>query len=134
MEDILYKDLSYKLNGILFKAQNILGTKFQEKHYLKTACALLQAENILYAIEVPFQIKVNGFIVGSFRADLVVDGKILLELKTTDRLTNDHKMQLLRYLQALNLRLGLLVNFRIRPLTILRVVNKNGADGLPLAK
>ncbi len=123
MGDIIYKDLSFRLNGILFAVQNKLGTKFQEKHYLKAVCAYLDAENISYATEVPLQVEINGIIIGKFRADLIVENTILAELKVTDRLTIDHKMQMLRYLEALNLRLGLLINFRIRPLQIWRVPN-----------
>ena len=122
MEVIQFKDLSYKVNGILFETQNTLGTKFQEKHYSKTICVYLDQLGIPYATEVPFEIRVNGQIIGKFRADLIIDNKILIELKATDRLTKDHKLQMLRYLQALDLKLGLLVNFRISPLQIWRVV------------
>ena len=120
-EGILYKDLSYQLNGILFAVQNTLGTKFQEKHYLKTICIYLDEPHIPYKTEVAFPVTINGNLIGNFRADLIIDNKILIELKATDRLTKDHKLQMLRYLEALNLKLGLLANFRIRPLQIWRV-------------
>ncbi len=123
MGDIIYKDLSFQLNGILFTTQNKLGTKFQEKHYSKAICAYLDEQDIPYKTEFPFDVKINNTIIGKFRADLIVDNKILIELKVTDRLTIDHKMQMLRYLEALDLRLGLLVNFRIRPLQIWRIPN-----------
>lgn len=121
--ELIHKELSYKLNGIFFAVQNKLGTKFQEKHYFKAVCSLLKEENLPHQTEVGFQIKFNDEILGSFRADLIVDNKILVELKTTDYLTSDHKQQLLRYLDALNLKLALLVNFRTRPLQIWRLVN-----------
>ncbi len=123
MGDIIYKDLSFQLNGILFTTQNKLGTKFQEKHYSKAVCAYLDEQHIPYKTELPFEVKINNTVIGKFRADLIVDNKILIELKVTDRLTIDHKMQMLRYLEALDLKLGLLVNFRIRPLQIWRVTN-----------
>jgi len=123
MGEIIYKELSYQLNGILFKTQNTIGTKFQEKHYQKTVCALLDELLIPYETEVPLEIRVNNKLIGNFRADVVIDNKILIELKVTDRLTIDHKMQMLRYLEALNLKLGLLVNFRMRPIQIWRVTN-----------
>lgn len=123
MERIIYKDLCYQLNGILFNVQNTLGTKFQEKHYAMAVCAYLDELRIPYTTEFPFTVKVKQRILGSFRADLIVEKKILIEFKTADRLTVDHKMQMLRYLEALNLRLGLLVNFRLRPLQIWRVLN-----------
>ena len=122
MTDLIEKDLSYKLNGIFFAVQNKLGTKFQEKHYLKAICSLLKEQKIPFKTEVSFKLNFNNEPLGSFRADLIVDDKILVELKTVDRLTNDHKLQILRYLQVLNLELALLVNFRLRPLQIIRVI------------
>lgn len=123
MSEIIYPDLSYKLNGILFAVQNKLGTKFQEKHYQKAICMLLEEQNILFQKEVSFDLEFNGAPLGKFRADLVIDNKILIELKAVDRLTTEHKQQILRYLEALKLKLALLVNFRIRPLQIRRIVN-----------
>jgi len=123
MSDILYKDLSYKLNGILFEVQNKLGTKFQEKHYQKAICSLLKKQNIPFQTELSFNLDFDGEPLGKFRADLVIDSKILVELKAADRLTSENKQQTLRYLEALKLNLAPLVNFRIRPLQIWRIVN-----------
>ncbi|MSU75123.1 MAG: GxxExxY protein [Candidatus Magasanikbacteria bacterium] len=123
MGGIIYQELSYQLNGVLFDVQNKLGTKFQEKHYVKAVCAFLKSKSISYVAEASLHVVIDGVVIGDFRADLVVDNKIVIEFKATDRLTKDHKIQLLRYLEALNLRLGLLVNFRVRPLQIWRVTN-----------
>ena len=123
MGEILYKELCYQLNGILFDIQNTLGTKFQEKHYSKAICSTLQHLHIPYETEKSFTIEIQGQIIGSFRADLIIDNKVLIELKATDKLTTDHKLQMLRYLKALDLRLGLLVNYRIRPLQIWMIPN-----------
>ena len=121
--ELIHKELSYTLNGVLFAVQNKLGTKFQEKHYVKAVCIMLKELEIAYQTEVPLLVKFSGEVLGNFRADLVVDNKILIEFKAVDYLTSDHRMQLLRYLQSLNLRLALLVNFRMRPLQVRRVVN-----------
>lgn len=123
MEGILYKELSYELNGIFFEIQNSLGTKFLEKHYSKILCSYLDKHNIKYQTEVPFSVKIESVTIGNFRADIIVDNKILIELKAVDHLNIDHKMQTLRYLESLNLKLGLLVNFRTRPLQIWRIIN-----------
>lgn len=116
-------DLCYKIRGLLFKVQNDLGTKFQEKHYSKGLCALLDNDRIKYKTEVPFTLSYNGIELGKFRADIVVENKILLELKTADYLTSDHIKQTIRYLEALNLPIGYVVNFRIRPIQIKRLIN-----------
>lgn len=122
MAELIYKDLSYKLNGILYDVQNKLGTKFQEKHYLKAVCANLKEEKIPFKVEFPFRVEYGGELLGNFRADLIVNDKILIEFKATDRLTSDHKKQIIRYLDSLDLELALLVNFRIRPLQVWRIL------------
>lgn len=123
MSELIHKNLSFKLNGIFFEVQNKLGTKFQEKHYQKAICALLEKNNINFKTEAPIELEFDGKIIGKFKTDLIIDDKILIELKATDYLTSDHKQQLLRYLQALKLNLALLINFRQRPLQVWRVVN-----------
>lgn len=117
------KELSYTIRGLLFKIQNDIGTKFQEKHYLRALCALLDKLQIPYQIEVPFTLTYNGIILGKFRADIIIAQAILLELKVVDYLTTDHFKQTLRYLESLNLPIGYVVNFRKRPLDIRRIVN-----------
>ncbi|MCG2693919.1 GxxExxY protein, partial [Candidatus Parcubacteria bacterium] len=87
MADLIHKDLSYKLNGIFFEVQNKLGTQFQEKHYQKAICLLLEKNSIPFEAEVPIEVKFEGKTLGRFKADIVVDKKILLELKTADKLT-----------------------------------------------
>lgn len=125
MEGMSLDELSFNVRGILFKIQNDLGTKFQEKHYLKALGALLDLEKIKYKTEVPFSISYGGIKLGDFRADIVIENLILLELKTTDYLTKDHLKQTVRYLEALNLPLAYVVNFRIRPLQIKRLFNSS---------
>ncbi|MBU2542876.1 GxxExxY protein [Patescibacteria group bacterium] len=123
MEEIIYKDLSYVINGICYKVQNKLGTKFQEKHYVRAVCALMHKEGIAFVVEVPFTVTFEGEFMGKFRADMIVDNKILIEFKTVPFLTDEHKQQTIRYLKALDLRLGLIINFRVYPLQIIRVPN-----------
>ncbi len=122
MSNLILPELSYKLNGIFFEVQNKLGTKFQEKHYVKAICSLLQEMGIAFKVEVPFRVMFKEQDLGLFKADLVVDEKILVEVKVVDRLTVDHRQQIIRYLDALTMPLGILVNFRVRPLQIMRLV------------
>lgn len=123
MAELIFKELSYKLNGILFEVQNKLGTNFQEKHYQRAICSLLEKNKINFAEEVPIEVSFEGKILGKFKADLIIDNKILIELKATDRLTSEHRQQILRYLKATKIKLALLINFRKRPLQIWRIVN-----------
>jgi len=123
MTEIIYKDECKEIYGLLFKIQNELGTNFQEKHYQKAFESLLIQNSISYKKEVPISVEYGQKIIGNFAADFVVKDKILLEFKCAPRVTDDHIKQVLRYIQALNLKLGLIVNFRVRPLKPLRVLN-----------
>lgn len=123
MEGILYQKECYILNGILFKIQNDLGTKFLERHYQRALEAKLLECKIPYQKEFPIDVYYANKLLGKFYADFVVWDKIIIELKTTNFITNENIKQMLRYLESTKLQLGLLVNFRIRPLQIKRIIN-----------
>lgn len=120
-----HKELTYKIRGILFQVQNDLGTKFQEKHYQKAVAAQLKLNKLEFKKEAPALIDYYGQTLGNFRIDFMIENTVGLELKTTDRLTSEHRQQALRYIEALRIPIILIANFRIRPLQIIRVVNSN---------
>lgn len=120
---VIYPDLCYALNGIFFQVQNDLGTKFKEKHYCIAIAKLLDEVRIKYRREVQFTLTYHGEKLGLCKIDFIIEDCIVIEAKVVDRLTSDHFQQTLRYLDAQNLKLALLVNFRIRPLQIRRIIN-----------
>ena len=111
MADVVYKELSYEIMTAVFEVHNILGSGFLEKVYER---ALLQ-ELTLRGLRVETQKQIRVFYkdmdIGTYVADLVVNGKILLELKAVESLSNLHKAQVLNYLKATGFKLGLLINF-----------------------
>lgn len=123
MAEIIYKEDCKEIYGLLFKVQNDLGTNFQEKHYQKAFEGLLVKNNIAYKKEAPIKVSYENKLLGNFSADFIVKDKILLEFKCAPRLSQDHIKQVLRYIQAINLRMGLIVNFRNYPLRPVRVLN-----------
>lgn len=123
MAEIIYKEDCREIYGLLFKVQNDLGTNFQEKHYQKAFEGLLIKNNIPYKREVLVVVKYENKLLGNFFADFVIRDKIILEFKCLPRITQDHLKQVLRYIQAINLKLGLIVNFRNYPLKPMRVLN-----------
>lgn len=123
MTEIVYKEECRQIYKLLFELQNELGTNFQEKHYQRGFEAKLIKENYEYKKEAPLRINYEGKLLGKFFLDFVVFDKIIIEFKTTERLTNEHLKQMLRYLEASNMKLGLVVNFRKRPLRPMRVLN-----------
>lgn len=110
-QEILYKDLSYKIVGLAFEAHRELGFGFLEKVYENALMVLFQENGIKANQQVPILVPFHGQIVGEYIADIVVEDSIILELKALDRISEIHKAQTLNYLKATNYRLALLINF-----------------------
>lgn len=114
---LLYPELSYQINGILFQVHNELGKYCKEKDYGDLAEKYFQKNNIKYRREA--NIEVGGAV---HRVDFMVEEKIALELKAKRVITKDDYFQIKRYLNHLNCSLGIIVNFRdsfIKPRRIL---------------
>jgi len=122
-EKLIYPELSYMLMGILFEVHNKLGTKYQEKHYQKAVETKLKELNIPYAREKQVKVEFNGENIGDFFVDFVIDKKIILELKKIWKITQDDIKQVLRYLDALNLKLAIIANFKHKRLEYRRILN-----------
>ena len=123
MAELVYPKESYILNRIFFDIQNDLGTKFQEKHYSRAFESHLIKKNIPYQKEVLINIYYQDQFLGRFFVDFIIWNKIIIELKATPINKSEYLKQIQRYLEAKNMKLGLLVNFGIRPIKTLRILN-----------
>src|SRR3989338_2659024 len=112
MNNLIYPEESYLLNGIFFDVQNNLGKNLQEKHYQRALKAKFIENKIPFKQEVLIELRYKDIEVGKFYADFVVYDRIVIEIKTTPIITPDHIKQILNYLESGNYRLGLIVNFR----------------------
>lgn len=119
---ILYKELGYQVQGILREVHSSLGPGFREKTYQRAVIRALQQQGIPFETEKPIDIVFRGQVIDQYRLDLVVDGKIILELKAVDELHPRFEAQLLSYLKASVLHLGILVNFGSDKLHIVRKI------------
>ncbi len=117
-KEFLYGNLSYTLNGILFLVHNELGRFCREIQFANLIELKLKEKNIRYQREV----SINGT---NNVVDFIIEDAIVLELKAKPFLTKDDYYQIKRYLQATNLELGILVNFRARYLSPKRILNPN---------
>ncbi|MBC7073929.1 GxxExxY protein [Candidatus Parcubacteria bacterium] len=115
--------MSYILMGILFEVHNKLGTKYQEKHYQRAIEIKLKELKIPYQKELGIDINFGKEKIGKLFIDFVIANKIILEVKKTPAITKDHIKQVLRYLNALNLKLGIITNFQHKKLEYKRVIN-----------
>ncbi len=111
MPDVIYKDLSYKIMSAVFEVHNILGVGFLEKVYENALLKELALRGLRVEVQKEIKVFYKEGAVGLYFADLVVNGEILLEIKAVDNLSNLHKAQVLNYLKATGLKLGLLINF-----------------------
>jgi GxxExxY protein len=111
IENIIYKDLSYKIIKLALEVHNELGCGFLEKVYENALIILLDGENIPARQQAPADVYFQGKVVGQYFADILVDNKLILELKTVDVIANIHKAQVLNYLRSTGLKLGLILNF-----------------------
>ena len=120
--NIIYRNLSYQIMGAIFEVHKELGPGFLESVLEK---ALIE-EFTKKAIKVETQRVINviykGKKIGVHRLDLVVEGKVVVELKTVERFSTYHTAQLLSYLKASGHKLGILVNFSKAKVEYRRVV------------
>jgi len=122
-DKVLYKELSYRVVGCAQQVHTVLGPGFPEYVYHRALCLELVKEKIPFASEVELEVAYEGVVCGQFRADIVVDEKIILELKAVEEIISKHTAQLLAYLKASDLSLGILMNFSNTRLQTKRVVN-----------
>lgn len=117
--------ISEKIIGCAFNVSNTLGAGFLEKVY-HNALMVELIDNGLYAEkEKAISISYKNKIVGEYYADILVNNQIIVELKAVKTLNEIHQAQLLNYLKATNLHLGLLINFGTPKVQIKRMVNGN---------
>ena len=125
--EIIYKELSYKVQGILMEARRIYGPGHKEKIYCNTIEELLQKDEINYRREFSINIHspLTGKIVGTYRPDFIIDNKIILEVKAVDIVPRNLVDQIYSYLKVSDFELGIFVNFRSPKLYIKRVILTN---------
>ncbi|MFH1007651.1 MAG: GxxExxY protein [Candidatus Latescibacterota bacterium] len=112
MEELLYKDLTEKIREAAFQVHKYFGNGFLEKVYENALAYRLRQLDLACQQQVPLKVYFeNNVIVGEYFADLVVEEKIIIELKAIQDLEKIHYAQLKHYLKATRFRLGLLINF-----------------------
>ncbi len=105
------QDLTEKILRCAFAVHNTLGAGFLERVYSNALAVELRACGVNLIQELPLKIEYRNTIVGDYIADLVVDGRVLVELKACASLDPVHTAQILNYLRASGIHVGLLLNF-----------------------
>ncbi len=110
-----HSELTEKTIGVFYDVYNELGHGFLESTYAQALVVALEESGLSTAREVPVPVWFRGRKVGQYYADLIVEGVVLLELKAARTLDSAHEAQLLHYLRATEIEVGLLLNFGLRP-------------------
>lgn len=111
----LYKEKTESIIAGFFKVYNTLGFGFLEKVYEKALRIELKNRGHSVQTQFPITVYYGNHNVGSYFADLLIDDKIILEIKTAESLGKEHESQLINYLKATEYEIGLLLNFGRKP-------------------
>jgi GxxExxY protein len=113
--DLKHAGLTEKIIGMFYDVYNELGYGLLESTYAEALLVVLQEAGLKVAREAPVPVWFRRRKIGQYFADMIVDDSVLLELKTARSLESAHEAQLLHYLRATDIEVGLLLNFGMRP-------------------
>ena len=112
---MIEEKLTDKILKMFFKVHHELGFGFLEKVYKNALYMELKEAGIACETEKPIEVYYKDKVIGQFYADIVVEDRVILELKATKSLCSEHEYQLINYLKATNQEVGLLLNFGQKP-------------------
>ena len=115
-------DITYQIRGAIFEVNKVLGYGFLEKVYEKALMIELRNRRLSVENQLPLKVRYKEQIVGEYFADLLVEGQVIVETKSVTDLLKEHQAQLLTYLKATGIHVGLLVNFTRNKAEIKRMV------------
>ena len=118
-------ELTYKIIGCAMKVHRILGNGFQEVIYQRCLAIELEKQSIQFLREQEMPIYYDDRVVGTRRADFIVENAVLIELKAVIKLEDVHLAQGLNYLQAYKIEKGLLINFGSPGIEVKRLFRKH---------
>jgi GxxExxY protein len=122
MTEVLHQELSYRTVGAAVEVHCLLGPGFLETIYEQALAHELALRKIPFERQVKLAVMYKELCVGEYRADFVIDGKIILEIKAGSALLPAHSAQALHYLAATGCRLAILLNFGAFRLQMKRII------------
>ena len=115
MAKFLHRELTDAIIGVYYNVFNELGYGFLERVYQNAMYVELKSEGFEVVAQKQIKVHYKGMLVGDYYADLIIDDRVILELKATEALAEEHEVQLLNYLRATDIEVGLLLNFGKKP-------------------
>jgi len=120
--DILYKELTDQIIGLAFNVHAKIGCALPEHIYERSLCLELTKHNIPHVHQKRYDVYYDDEHVGHFFTDIVVDNKVILELKSDEKITPNHFAQTFTYLRVTKLKVAYIINFGVRQLQFKRLI------------
>jgi GxxExxY protein len=115
-------EITYAINGAIFEVNRILGPGFLEKVYEKALLFELKNRGLKAESQATIKVYYKKNVVGEYIADIIVEDRVIVEIKTVENIDRIHEAQLLNYMKATGIQVGLLVNFKHPKADIKRMV------------
>ena len=115
IQDFKHTELTEKIINVFYRVYNKLGYGFLEKVYENAMMIELKKEGIRAIAQAPIRVLYDNEIIGEYYADILVDDKVIVETKAARQLADEHEAQLLNYLKATDIEVGLLLNLGVKP-------------------
>jgi len=120
-----HSDITERIIGAFYSVYGSLGYGFLEKVYRNAILIELHQVGLEAVVEQPIEVFYRNQLIGHYFTDLVVNGKVIVELKTVERLLDEHEAQILNYLKATSYEIGLLLNFGPKPEVKRKIFDNN---------
>jgi len=124
MTESKHHHITEKIIGAAYNVHNTLGSGFLEKVYQNSLAIELQSFGFIIGVEKPIKVYYKSEVVGNYIADIIVNEKVILEIKAIKELSDIHEVQLVNYLKATGIEVGLLINFGTSVQVKRRVMDK----------
>src|SRR4030095_622297 len=122
-EEHKHSDITEKVIGCALKVHQRMRSGYPELIYHKCLVIEFEKNALLFSSEIVLPIYYGNIEVGKRRVDFLIESKVIIEIKALSELTDAHPAQALNYLEALNLEIGLLINFGSKSLEVKRLIN-----------
>ncbi len=112
---MLHRELTQQIIGCFYEVYNVLGYGFLEKNYENAMMIELRRHSLTCHQQMPIEVLYTGEIIGDYYTDILVENTVILELKAAKSIAEEHEAQLINYLKATSIEVGLLLNFGSNP-------------------
>ena len=109
--EIYEKELCDRIIGCAISVHKALGSSYMEKLYERALLIELEEQNLKARSQVPLQVTYKNHVIGDYKLDIIVENKVILELKACSKIIPVHEAQLFQYLHASGIKIGYIINF-----------------------